>query len=333
MKMKRIQTGILLLIFMNLACTCGTSDSTEIYQLSTNVSPQDAGTVSPSAGEFDEGSLVELEAEPSEEYLFTGWEGDITGSNNPYSFEMNSDIAVTAIFERKQYSLTVEVIGDGSVEEEIVEAATKTDYGHGTVVELTAQPDDKRAFAHWEEDLEGEENPATLTIEDEKQVTAVFEWVAPPFSDDCLSHNPGDLEIEEFGEDWRIIDENENILLVFEELENAQKAVDIIQFYGFTQQCYVTRPNAPLKYWLISGAPPQTSEEVPFGEDCLSHNLGDLEIEEFGDNWRIVDGESALLLFEEFDVAQKALDVIQFYEFKQRCYVGRPDPGMMYWLR
>lgn len=332
--MRRIKIALIFFILAGLMWGCGTSDSTEMYQLTTNVSPQEAGIITPADGEFDEGSLVELEAEPSEEYLFTGWEGDVTGSENPYSFEINRDVSVTAMFERKKYSLTIEIVGDGSVDEDVVEPAAKTDYDHGTVVELTAQPNDKRTFAHWEGDLDGEENPATLTIENEKQVTAVFRWSDPPFSDDCTSINPEQAEAEEYGEEGgRIVEGGSIPLCCFEEYENAQKALDIIQFYGFTEQCYVTRPNAPLTYWLLDRAPPRTSDEAPFEEDCLSRNPDDLEIEEYGDRWRIVEGPSAVMIFEELEDAQKAVETIQFYEFTQQCYVERPDAEMEYWLR
>lgn len=43
-----------------------------------------------------------------------------------------------------------------------------------TVIELTAEPDDGWYFDRWEGDLTGSENPATITVDQEKEVTAFF---------------------------------------------------------------------------------------------------------------------------------------------------------------
>lgn len=70
------------------------------YELSTNVSPTEAGSLNPSDGTFDEGEEVELLAEPDEGYLFVGWDGDLDGDENPATISMDSDLSVTALFER-----------------------------------------------------------------------------------------------------------------------------------------------------------------------------------------------------------------------------------------
>lgn len=330
--MQYITITLLLFILIGLTAGCGTSDSTEIFLLTTNVSPAEGGFVTPSGGEFDEGSLVEIEAEPSNGFLFIRWEGDVGSTENPVSFEINSDMEVTAVFERMTHTLNIETIGEGSVDQEIIEAPKLTDFEHGTVVQLTAVPDESREFVRWEEDLDGDENPVTLTITEEKNVTAVFEWGIPFENTDCLSINPENLEIEPFGDRWHIVEGNSSLLL-FDEFENAKKALDTIQFYEFTRWCFVGRPNPPMQYWLLDKAPPQIADDVPFQEDCIPVDPGNVEIEPFGDNWRIVDGNSALLVFEEFENAERGLDAIRFYGFTQICFVGRPNAPMQYWLR
>ncbi|MDZ7717450.1 MAG: hypothetical protein U5K72_01365 [Balneolaceae bacterium] len=143
---------------------------------------------------------------------------------------------------------------------------------------------------------------------------------------------PENIEIEEFGDNWRLVEGNSAILL-FEEFENAKKAQEIIQYYEFSNHCFVDRPNAPMEYWLVDGAPAEVDEDVPFSEDCLEVNPENVEIEQSGSDWHVVDGNSLIFTYEDRAEAAKARDTIQFYGFTQICFVGRPDPGMQYWLR
>lgn len=72
--------------------------------------------------------------------------------------------------------LNVETVGEGAVSEEVVqESGDLQDYEFETVVELTANPADGWMFREWAGDLGGDENPATIEIDEEKNVTAIFE--------------------------------------------------------------------------------------------------------------------------------------------------------------
>ncbi|MDZ7808782.1 MAG: hypothetical protein U5K71_16980 [Gracilimonas sp.] len=46
---------------------------------------------------------------------------DHTGTSNPANVTMNSDKDVTALFTKRDYPLTVNVDGGGSVQEEVVQ--------------------------------------------------------------------------------------------------------------------------------------------------------------------------------------------------------------------
>ncbi|GJM64225.1 InlB B-repeat-containing protein [Persicobacter diffluens] len=69
------------------------------YQLTTTISG--AGSVSPSSGTFDANSVINLQATASEGWVFASWSGDISGTSNPISLNMNSNKSVTAIFEEE----------------------------------------------------------------------------------------------------------------------------------------------------------------------------------------------------------------------------------------
>jgi len=57
------------------------------------------GTVSPSSGNYLEGSNVTITATPNLGYEFTGWSGGTTGTTNPKTITINSDTSITANFQ------------------------------------------------------------------------------------------------------------------------------------------------------------------------------------------------------------------------------------------
>ena len=162
-------TLLLLFIFSS----CG-SESTPVYNLTTTPTPDEAGSVSPSSGEYDEGETVEVTATSNDDWLFDGWEGDASGSENPTTVTMDTDKDIAATFVLREYPLTIETEGEGTVSEQIVQEKT-TDYEAGTTIELTAEPADGWEFIEWQGDLQGNENPQQITVDNEKSVTAVFE--------------------------------------------------------------------------------------------------------------------------------------------------------------
>jgi len=155
-----------------LFVSCST-ESTPVYQLTTQVHPEAAGAVQPAGGEFDEGSKIEITAVPQDHWVFAGWQGDHSNSKNPDSLIISQDLSVTAMFEKRQYPLTIEIDGEGVVEEELLPAKS-TDYPHGSTVQITAKPDDGWFFSDWSGHLNSTENPAMVEVNGEAAITAHF---------------------------------------------------------------------------------------------------------------------------------------------------------------
>ena len=96
------------------------------YALTTTVEGE--GTVTEkvikagAATDYNSGTIVELTAVPSGEWLFVEWKGDVTGTENPTQITIDKAKAVTAVFVKKQYPLTIEIEGEGTVSEKVIKA-------------------------------------------------------------------------------------------------------------------------------------------------------------------------------------------------------------------
>ena len=174
--MKIFRTNLLTVFTCILLFISCSTENTPLFTLTTNISPAEAGSISPAQGEFKKGEQVQVTASANEHWVFTGWGGDHSGTSNPATVMMDKDKSLTAMFEKKEYPLTVNIEGEGEVSERLVNAKS-TDYPAESVVELTAIPAGGWEFTGWSGALSGEENPATVTVTSPVSVTAIFEKV------------------------------------------------------------------------------------------------------------------------------------------------------------
>lgn len=146
----------------------------KFYNLSTSVSPTEGGSISPGGGTYDDGTTITLTASPASGYRFDRWEGDASGNTTTASITINSDKNVTAVFI-KVYTLSIAVspTGGGSI------SHSSGTYDDGTTITLTAIPATGYRFDHWEGDASGNVATANITINSNKNVTAVFVQSTP----------------------------------------------------------------------------------------------------------------------------------------------------------
>jgi hypothetical protein len=124
-----------------------------------------------STGVYREGTVVTLSAYyQSPTWEFSHWSGDATGSDNPLAITMDTHKHITAHFVETELTLTLQIEGAGTVTKDPDQSA----YALGTEVELTANPNPGWMFSHWSGDLTGSDNPATITMTDDKVVVASF---------------------------------------------------------------------------------------------------------------------------------------------------------------
>jgi len=124
--------------------------------------------------DYNSGTIVELSANPTSEWVFIEWKGDLSGTKNPAQITINEPKNITAVFEKKQYPLNIEIEGEGSVEETIIKAGTPNSYNSGTVVSLKAVPENGWSFLKWSGDVLSFENPIEITVDKSKNIKAEF---------------------------------------------------------------------------------------------------------------------------------------------------------------
>ncbi|HPO17406.1 MAG TPA: hypothetical protein PLI09_28495 [Candidatus Hydrogenedentes bacterium] len=135
-------------------------------------SAEGGGTVSPEGSTLhDPDEIVNISATPLEGWVFSHWTGDLSGSENPTTIQMTSDKTVIGVFveESTTYSLTTQVTGSGTIE-----VSAPGPYSPGAVVTVTAQPASGWTFSEWLGGLSGNTNPADITMDSDKSITAVF---------------------------------------------------------------------------------------------------------------------------------------------------------------
>jgi len=141
------------------------------YSLTTSPDPADGGTVNPSGTTwYMVGKVASAEAKPNSGYVFEGWNGDASGTDNPISLTMDSPKNITADFGLTQYSLTI-VAGLGGTTDP--KPGTYT-YDPGRQATISAIPDKSFVFEKWSGDASGTDNPLTLTMDSDKSITANF---------------------------------------------------------------------------------------------------------------------------------------------------------------
>ena len=179
--MRKIIASVFLIALV-LVFSCDTHDTSfeesisSLFALNTNITPDVGGTTVPSAGEFSEGEEIQIEAIPSEGFVFDRWEGDLTGNSNPETLTFDSNKSVTAHFSLKDYLLTIEVEGNGTVTETVLENPENNGNENTTSkkIKVEANSNEGWFFDRWEGDLSGSSNPDTIIVDEAKTVTAIF---------------------------------------------------------------------------------------------------------------------------------------------------------------
>ncbi|MHB9004912.1 MAG: InlB B-repeat-containing protein, partial [Coriobacteriia bacterium] len=156
--------------FITLATDKNITAAFERDPITLTVNVEEGGSVERTpAGPYMYGDVVELNAVADTGWHFVEWSGSIQTTGNPISITLLEDQTLNAVFARSTVTLTVDIIGNGSVDRRPPEPYTLSDS-----VELTAIADPGWRFVEWQGDLTGSKNPQVIILNGSKNVTAVF---------------------------------------------------------------------------------------------------------------------------------------------------------------
>ena len=142
----------------------------DTYALDVEVGVGGSVTRSPDQATYDYGTVVTLTATPDAHRHFVGWGGDATGGTNPLAVTMDRVKTITATFAIDSCSLSVNVVGSGTVTKD-PDLAT---YDYGTVVRLQAAPSVGWAFMGWSGSSSGTTNPLEVVMTADQAISATF---------------------------------------------------------------------------------------------------------------------------------------------------------------
>jgi hypothetical protein len=140
------------------------------YSLTAQVSPTEAGQVSPGGGKYSGGSSVTLTATASAGYEFVSWSGDASGTSPEAKVRMDSDKSVVANFRVAEYTLATQV----SPAEAGQVSPGGGRYSSGSSVTLTATASAGYEFVSWSGDASGTSPEAKVRMDSDKSVVAYF---------------------------------------------------------------------------------------------------------------------------------------------------------------
>ena len=152
------------------------------YQLSVFINGN--GTVSPSSGRYSKDTTLNMVATPDAGSIFTGWGGDLSGTENTVSIALNGDKLVTAFFQEVSYQFTTTIEGHGSV--------IPVNGNYKGSVDIIATPDEGYKFQSWSGDLTSTNYWEVVNMDSNINVTATF---TPLSSVEEQNNNKPDLQV------------------------------------------------------------------------------------------------------------------------------------------
>lgn len=172
--------------FFNAASPIVPQDNVRRLAVSTTGSGSGTVTQTPMKTNYGCNDTVILEAKPDAGSDFTGWGVDLSGAVNPITINMTSDVVATANFDIEVINHTLEVSTEG--QGTVAVNPTGSQFPEGTQVSLLATPTTGYRFVRWEGDISGNANPATLYMDGDKSVKAVF---SSPYTLEILTEGQG----------------------------------------------------------------------------------------------------------------------------------------------
>ena len=140
------------------------------YEVNVSIVPVGAGTIEGN-GTHLHGDNVTLEVSPNSSagYSFANWGGSMVSGENPLSFQISSDMNLTANFSLNEYLLSVAAGTGGSTSESVRVT-------HGTLAPINATPANGYVFAGWNGNgiTDPSSSSTTVSMTQDRNISAMF---------------------------------------------------------------------------------------------------------------------------------------------------------------
>lgn len=156
---------------------------------------------------------------------------------------------------------------------------------------------------------------------------------APVFAqqDDCLKFNVNYLTVVEEAGSFGVADNENRVIDMGGSRSEARVALLVMQHYRMNEICHVGGRRSSMMYFLTNGGTPNGQMA---GDDCIRFNNSRARVLERNSGWVLTDGSDPLIgLGPNPAGAEQALAAIRQFNFNEICFIGRPDPSMVYFLR
>ncbi len=153
------------------------------YTVTVSIDPSGIGsvTLSPDQPDYSLNQTVSVTAAANAGYVFSHWEGDLTGTSQNTTLVVDGNKTITAVFYPK-VMIQCDPAEGGDVE--VTSPQSSEGYPVGTEITLEAKAGKGYKFMSWEGDVSGSDNPVSITMDSPKsltahfakEATATFEW-------------------------------------------------------------------------------------------------------------------------------------------------------------
>lgn len=166
------------------------ADDTRVFSLTLSSADNTKGATSPS-GKYDEGDDIVISALAKDGYHFTKWNDG--NRDNPRLIKLTGDLTYTAYFAAGSEGSSSGNAYAVNINGENCSLNISGQYPEGSVVTMEAVPDECLEFKQWSDG--NKENPRTITVADDTDLTAEFNKVRYTITDTSASNAKGHVEV------------------------------------------------------------------------------------------------------------------------------------------
>jgi len=149
-------------------------------------------------------TIVELTSKPNDGWVFYEWKGESSGDNNPEKIKIDDEKEVTSVFKSIDELLTIEIIGEGSVN---IEQESFEEHPSRRRITLIPNVQSGWWFVQWDGDISSTDEEIEVIVDGKKNITLILEHEDIAFYEDFATQEG--VEMSESGLLYRIIEEGD----------------------------------------------------------------------------------------------------------------------------